>query len=74
MIHSGREGESHSHRIEDLTLDSFAKANTLLADRLFSPSLLLAERIERGLVPATGCSGLVSKSDIEYGAHRFCIL
>jgi len=28
----------------------------LLADRLFSPSLLLAERIERGLVPAPGCS------------------
>jgi len=46
----------------------------LLADRLFSPSLLLAERIERGLVPATGSSGLVPKSDIEYGAHRFCIL
>ncbi|KAK7033632.1 hypothetical protein VNI00_012632 [Paramarasmius palmivorus] len=27
------------------------KANTLLADHLFSPSLFLAERIERGLIP-----------------------
>jgi len=72
MVHSGREGKSHSvHRIEDLTIGSFTKANTLLADRLFSPSLLLAERIERGLVPATGCSGLVSKSAIEYGTHLF---
>ncbi|KAI0074632.1 hypothetical protein K474DRAFT_1647687 [Panus rudis PR-1116 ss-1] len=30
------------------------KANTLLADHLFSPSLLLAERIERGLIPVSG--------------------
>ncbi|KDQ58730.1 hypothetical protein JAAARDRAFT_176816 [Jaapia argillacea MUCL 33604] len=30
------------------------KANTLLADQLFSPGLLLAERIERGLVPLAG--------------------
>ncbi|KII87822.1 hypothetical protein PLICRDRAFT_42330 [Plicaturopsis crispa FD-325 SS-3] len=31
------------------------KANTLLADHLFSPSLLLAERIERGLVALSRC-------------------
>ncbi|KAH7913324.1 hypothetical protein BJ138DRAFT_1059336 [Hygrophoropsis aurantiaca] len=30
------------------------KANTLLADHLFSPALLLAERIERGLIPTQG--------------------
>ncbi|PFH50601.1 hypothetical protein AMATHDRAFT_144739 [Amanita thiersii Skay4041] len=30
------------------------KANTLLADHLFSPALLLAEWIERGLLPAQG--------------------
>ncbi|KAF9256612.1 hypothetical protein L218DRAFT_881357, partial [Marasmius fiardii PR-910] len=30
-------------------------ANTLLADHLFSPSLFLAERIERGLIPFAGC-------------------
>ncbi|KAH8084321.1 putative methyltransferase-domain-containing protein [Cristinia sonorae] len=30
------------------------KANTLLADHLFSPSLLLAEQIERGLIPIAG--------------------
>lgn len=34
------------------------KANTLLADHLFSPSLLLAERIERGLVPLAGTAGM----------------
>jgi len=38
------------------------KANTLLADHLFSPSLLLAERIKRGLIPLAG------KSVIELGA------
>ncbi|KAI0935113.1 hypothetical protein AcV7_004010 [Taiwanofungus camphoratus] len=38
------------------------KANTLLADHLFSPSLLLAERIERGLVP------LAHRTVIELGA------
>jgi len=38
------------------------KANTLLADHLFSPSLLLAERIERGLIP------LSNKTTIELGA------
>ncbi|EIN08522.1 hypothetical protein PUNSTDRAFT_134901 [Punctularia strigosozonata HHB-11173 SS5] len=38
------------------------KANTLLADHLFSPSLLLAERVERGLIPVAG------KSVIELGA------
>ncbi|GJE96537.1 hypothetical protein PsYK624_127340 [Phanerochaete sordida] len=38
------------------------KANTLLADHLFSPSLLLAERIERGLIPLAG------RSTVELGA------
>jgi len=38
------------------------KANTLLADHLFSPSLLLAERIERGLIHLGG------KTVIELGA------
>ncbi|KAI0266540.1 hypothetical protein BC834DRAFT_875036 [Gloeopeniophorella convolvens] len=32
------------------------KAITLLADHLFSPALLLAERIERGLIPLSGYS------------------
>ncbi|KAI0947587.1 hypothetical protein AcW1_009305 [Taiwanofungus camphoratus] len=43
---------------------SRAQANTLLADHLFSPSLLLAERIERGLVPLahrTGALGFFSR-------------
>jgi nicotinamide N-methyltransferase len=54
------------------------KANTLLADHLFSPGLFLAERIERGLISAhrlagrsTGCilSGLNnSRPVIELGA------
>ncbi|KAF4597905.1 hypothetical protein EYR38_006297 [Pleurotus pulmonarius] len=38
------------------------KANTLLADHLFSPSLLLAELIERNLIPAKG------KAVLELGA------
>lgn len=38
------------------------KANTLLADHLFSPSLLLAERMERGLIPLAG------RSMVELGA------
>ncbi|OBZ67397.1 Protein N-methyltransferase nnt1 [Grifola frondosa] len=38
------------------------KANTLLADQLFSPSLLLAEHIERGIIP------LESRTVIELGA------
>ncbi|KAJ3842277.1 hypothetical protein F5878DRAFT_608119 [Lentinula raphanica] len=38
------------------------KANTLLADHLFSPALLLAERIEQGLIPLQG------KTLIELGA------
>lgn len=38
------------------------KANTLLADHLFSPALLLAERIERGLVEVAG------RSIVELGA------
>ncbi|KAJ7185792.1 hypothetical protein C8R46DRAFT_937426 [Mycena filopes] len=36
----------------DLRLTVAPKANTLLADHLFSPGLFLAERIERGLLPA----------------------
>ncbi|KAI0743199.1 hypothetical protein BC629DRAFT_1614739 [Irpex lacteus] len=38
------------------------KANTLLADHLFSPSLLLAERIERGLIQVS------EKTVVELGA------
>ncbi|KAI0697048.1 hypothetical protein BC835DRAFT_805071 [Cytidiella melzeri] len=38
------------------------KAITLLSDHLFSPSLFLAERIERGLVPISG------KTVVELGA------
>ncbi|KAJ7204840.1 hypothetical protein GGX14DRAFT_646547, partial [Mycena pura] len=38
----------------DLQLTVAAKANTLLADHLFSPALFLAERIERGLLQADG--------------------
>ncbi|KAI0066903.1 hypothetical protein BV25DRAFT_1912251 [Artomyces pyxidatus] len=38
------------------------KANTLLADHIFSPSLLIAERIERGLLPVSG------RTMIELGA------
>lgn len=33
------------------------QANTLLADQFFSPSLFLAERIERGVLAANGLSG-----------------
>jgi hypothetical protein len=36
------------------------KAHTLLADHLFSPALYLAERIERGLVPAKSRTGVSS--------------
>jgi hypothetical protein len=36
---------------------TFQKANTLLADHLFSPALFLAERIERGLIPVEGKTG-----------------
>ncbi|ETW78129.1 hypothetical protein HETIRDRAFT_479321 [Heterobasidion irregulare TC 32-1] len=38
------------------------QANTLLADHIFSPALLLAERIERGLIPLSG------RTTIELGA------
>lgn len=31
------------------------KANTLLADHLFSPALVLAELVERGVLPVAGC-------------------
>ncbi|KAK0452330.1 hypothetical protein EV421DRAFT_1768355 [Armillaria borealis] len=37
-----------------LRLTVAPKANTLLADHLFSPSLFLAERIERALIPVQG--------------------
>ncbi|KAJ7613775.1 hypothetical protein DFH06DRAFT_1274557 [Mycena polygramma] len=42
----------------DLQLTVAAKAITLLADQLFSPALLLAERVERGLLSAPGLSVL----------------
>ncbi|KAF7427918.1 hypothetical protein PC9H_007135 [Pleurotus ostreatus] len=45
-----------------LKLTIAPKANTLLADHLFSPSLLLAELIERNLLPAKG------KTVLELGA------
>ncbi|THH32612.1 hypothetical protein EUX98_g1556 [Antrodiella citrinella] len=45
-----------------LVLTTAPKANTLLADHLFSPSLLLAEQIERGLIPIAG------KTVLELGA------
>lgn len=35
------------------------KANSLLADQFFSPSLFLAERIERGVLEFGGLSGTV---------------
>ena len=34
------------------------KANTLLADHIFSPAFLLAERIERGLIDLSGRSSM----------------
>ncbi|KAG5338498.1 hypothetical protein C0989_007270 [Termitomyces sp. Mn162] len=46
-----------------LTLQIAQKANTLLADHLFSPALYLAERIERGLFPVQSGS-----TAIELGA------
>ncbi|KNZ78300.1 Putative nicotinamide N-methyltransferase, partial [Termitomyces sp. J132] len=49
-----------------LTLQIAQKANTLLADHLFSPALYLAERIERGLFPVQ--SGLKYFVAIELGA------
>ncbi|KAI0346398.1 hypothetical protein BDW22DRAFT_1405258 [Trametopsis cervina] len=54
--------EDDTIRYGPLVLSTAPKANTLLADHLFSPSLLLAERIERGLVPLAG------KSVVELGA------
>ncbi|KAI1784872.1 hypothetical protein LXA43DRAFT_1040680 [Ganoderma leucocontextum] len=41
-------------RYGSLILTVAPKANTLLADHLFSPSLLLSELIERGLIPLEG--------------------
>jgi hypothetical protein len=35
----------------------FWKANTLLADHLFSPALLLAELVERDLIPFCNRTG-----------------
>ncbi|KIJ36365.1 hypothetical protein M422DRAFT_61190 [Sphaerobolus stellatus SS14] len=46
----------------EIVLGIAPKANTLLADQLFSPSLLLAERIERGLIDLGG------KTVVELGA------
>jgi hypothetical protein len=40
-----------------IRLKSNNKANTLLADHLFSPALCLAERIERGLLSAEHQTG-----------------
>ena len=55
---SGRQGNACRHSLVlAADIDIKQKANTLLADHLFSPSLLLAERIERGLVPVSGKSG-----------------
>ncbi|KAI9463021.1 hypothetical protein F5148DRAFT_1313640 [Russula earlei] len=45
-----------------LTLTAAPKANTLLADHIFSPAFLLAERIERGLID------LSNRSVVELGA------
>lgn len=45
-----------------LVAEHILQANTLLADQLFSPSLLIAEAIERGLVPVHG------KTIVELGA------
>ncbi|KAI0642550.1 hypothetical protein C8Q79DRAFT_1002943 [Trametes meyenii] len=49
-------------RYGPLALTVAPKANTLLADHLFSPSLLLAELIERGIISLGG------KSVVELGA------
>ncbi|KAF8503890.1 hypothetical protein BU17DRAFT_78324 [Hysterangium stoloniferum] len=46
----------------ELVMEVAPKATTLLADHLFSPSLLLAERLELGLVP------LAYKTVLELGA------
>ncbi|KAI0792534.1 hypothetical protein C8Q75DRAFT_753318 [Abortiporus biennis] len=48
--------------LELTTAPKEGKANTLLADHLFSPSLLLAEQIERGLI------SLSNTSVVELGA------
>src|SRR5712691_10606785 len=37
-----------------------SQANTLLADHIFSPAFLLAERIERGLINLSACSSMPS--------------
>jgi hypothetical protein len=55
-LHQGRESKPC---LPSLTTQQefngrFTKANTLLADHIFSPSLLLAERIERGLISVAG--------------------
>ncbi|KAG6333926.1 hypothetical protein ID866_5158 [Astraeus odoratus] len=42
--------------VDTHTDDLDGKANTLLADHLFSPALFLAERIERGLIEVSGRS------------------
>ncbi|KAA1472415.1 hypothetical protein DENSPDRAFT_778485 [Dentipellis sp. KUC8613] len=52
----------HCFSYGPLTLTTARKANTLLADHVFSPSLLLAERIERKLFPVKG------RTMIELGA------
>ncbi|KIM70551.1 hypothetical protein SCLCIDRAFT_12476 [Scleroderma citrinum Foug A] len=51
-----RVNDPESIRYGDLMLTVAPKANTLLTDHLFSPALLLAEHIERGLIGVTGRS------------------
>ncbi|KAH9933819.1 uncharacterized protein B0H18DRAFT_1207967 [Fomitopsis serialis] len=55
-------GEIHYGPLVLTVAPKEGKANTLLADHLFSPSILLAERIERGLIPLEG------KTVVELGA------
>ncbi|TFY65374.1 hypothetical protein EVG20_g5609 [Dentipellis fragilis] len=54
--------DQHCFSYGPLTLTTARKANTLLADHIFSPSLLLAERIERNIFPVKG------RTMIELGA------
>ncbi|KAH9833161.1 uncharacterized protein C8Q71DRAFT_860441 [Rhodofomes roseus] len=56
------DGEIHYGPLVLTVAPKAGKANTLLADHLFSPSLLLAERIERGLIP------LEAQTVVELGA------
>ncbi|TFK22135.1 hypothetical protein FA15DRAFT_706660 [Coprinopsis marcescibilis] len=55
-------GKIHYGPLELTTAPKDGKANTLMADHLFSPSIFLSERIERGLLSAR------HKSVLELGA------